>query len=51
MATFTTVGYGDVVLSGQWRMLASLQAANGMIIFGWATALIFYVVGRVYTRH
>ena len=29
MATFTTVGYGDVVLEGSWRILASLQAANG----------------------
>ena len=34
MATFTTVGYGDVVLEGRWRILASFQAANGMIIFG-----------------
>ena len=48
MATFTTVGYGDVVLEGSWRMLASLQAANGMIIFGWSTALIFYYIQRIY---
>ena len=50
MATFTTVGYGDVVLEGKWRMLASLQAANGMIIFGWTTALIFYYIQRIYAR-
>lgn len=50
MATFTTVGYGDVVLEGQWRMLASLQAANGMIIFGWSTALIFDYIQRIYVR-
>lgn len=51
MATFTTVGYGDVVLKGSWRMLASLQAANGMIIFGWTTALIFYFIQRIYPRN
>ena len=48
MATFTTVGYGDVVLEGSWRILASLQAANGMIIFGWTTALIFAYIQRIY---
>ena len=48
MATFTTVGYGDVVLHGQWRLLASLQAANGMIIFGWSTALVFYYIQHIY---
>ena len=48
MATFTTVGYGDVVLEGSWRMLASLQAANGMIIFGWSTALIFWYLQCIY---
>ncbi len=50
MVTFTSVGYGDVVLTGNWRMLASLQGANGVILFGWTTALIFYVIQTVY-RH
>lgn len=48
MVTFTTVGYGDIVLTGKWRVLASFQAANGMIIFGWSTALIFYYIQRIY---
>ena len=48
MVTFTTLGYGDVVLTGPWRMLASIQAANGVIIFGWTTALIFYFIQHVY---
>jgi len=48
MVTFTTLGYGDVVLTGQWRMLASIQAANGVIIFGWTTALIFYFIQQIY---
>jgi hypothetical protein len=28
--------------------LASIQAANGVIIFGWTTALIFYFIQHVY---
>jgi len=50
MVTFTTLGYGDVVLTGNWRTLASIQAANGVIIFGWTTALIFVFIQRVYNR-
>ena len=48
MVTFTTLGFGDVVLTGPWRMLASIQAANGVIIFGWTTALIFYFIQHIY---
>jgi len=48
MVTFTTLGYGDVVLTGEWRTLAAVQAANGVIIFGWTTALIFYFIQKVY---
>lgn len=48
MVTYTTLGYGDVVLLGDWRILSAIQAANGVIIFGWTTALIFYFIQRVY---
>ena len=48
MVTFTTLGYGDVVLTGNWRTLASIQAANGVIVFGWTTALLFVFIQRVY---
>ena len=44
MVTFTTLGYGDVVLKEGWRILASFEGANGIIMFGWTTALIFAVV-------
>jgi hypothetical protein len=49
MVTFTSLGYGDVVLppSG-WRLLASFEAANGILMFGWTTALIFFVVQHLY---
>jgi hypothetical protein len=50
MVTYTTLGYGDVTLTGQWRTLASIQAANGVIIFGWTTALIFYYIQKLYKK-
>jgi hypothetical protein len=48
--TFTTVGYGDIVLGREWRQLATFEAMNGWIIFGWATALIIPVIQRLYFR-
>ncbi len=32
--TFTTLGYGDIVLEKDWRLLASFEAANGLFLFG-----------------
>ncbi len=47
--TFTSLGYGDVVLDERWRLLASFQAANGIILFGWTTATAFAVLRSIYT--
>ena len=42
--TFTSLGYGDVVLGGRMRLLAPLQAANGLMMFGVTTALFIAAV-------
>jgi len=47
MVTFTTLGYGDVTLSSDWRLLASFEAANGIMMFGWTTALLAAFMGRL----
>lgn len=47
---FTTVGFGDVVLPHNWRLVGSFQAANGFMLFGWSTAFIFEVMSGLY-RH
>lgn len=47
-STFTTVGYGDIVLDTEWRLLSSFQSANGFILFGWSTAFIFEVTSKLY---
>ena len=44
--TFTSLGYGDVVLDGRIRLLAPLQAANGLMMFGISTALFFVAIQR-----
>lgn len=49
-SSFTTVGFGDLVLSEEWRLLSSFEAINGMILFGWSTAFIFAVVRHVYSQ-
>lgn len=48
MVTFTTLGYGDVVLPARWNLLSSIEGANGIIMFGWTTAIVMAVVQRVY---
>ncbi len=46
--TFTTVGYGDVFLEKDWRLVSSFQSANGFILFGWSTAFIFEIISKLY---
>ena len=44
---YTTLGYGDLVMSPQWRMLGPLEAANGMVMFGVTTAVVIGVIQRL----
>lgn len=44
--TFTSLGYGDVVLHGRIRLIAPLQAANGLMMYGITTAAFYAVVQR-----
>jgi hypothetical protein len=46
--TFTTLGFGDITLDENWRLLSSFEAANGLLMFGWSTALVFAAVRWVY---
>ena len=44
--TFTTVGYGDEILPTCWRLLSVGLAVNGVLMAGWSTALLVYIVQR-----
>jgi ion channel len=44
---YTTLGDSDKVMSPLWRVLAPLEAANGMLMFGVSTALLYAVIQRL----
>ena len=44
---YTTLGYGDIILTPSWRLLGPLEAANGALLFGVSTAIVFTVVQRL----
>jgi hypothetical protein len=44
---YTSLGYGDVVMSTEWRLLGPLETADGMLMFGVSTAMIFAVIERL----
>jgi len=43
---YTTLGYGDVVPVERWRLIGPMTAMNGVLLFGWSTAVIFEVLRR-----
>ena len=45
--SFTTLGYGDVVLDHRWRLFGAVEGANGLLLFGWSTAFLFSVTSRM----
>ena len=47
---YTTLGYGDVIPVENWRLLGPVTAMNGVLLFGWSTAVIFEVLRRTMLR-
>ena len=48
---YTTLGYGDILMTPSWRLLGPLEAANGALMFGVSTAMIFAVIVRLMQAH
>jgi hypothetical protein len=48
---YTTLGYGDVTPLPDWRLLGPLTAMNGVLMFGWSTALMFEVLRKTIELH
>ncbi|HXP42806.1 MAG TPA: ion channel [Candidatus Acidoferrales bacterium] len=44
---YTTLGYGDILLSPVWRLLGPLEATNGVLMFGVSAAVVFAAVQRL----
>ncbi|MEO8317171.1 MAG: potassium channel family protein [Bradyrhizobium sp.] len=41
---YTTLGYGDVTPVKEWRLIGPMAAMNGILMFGWSTAVLFEVL-------
>jgi hypothetical protein len=44
---YTTLGYGDLIMTPSWKLLGPLEAADGMLMFGVSTAIIFAIIQRL----
>jgi len=47
---YTTLGYGDIVPVERWHLLGPMTAMNGVLLFGWSTAVIFEVLRKTLAR-
>ena len=45
--TYTTTGYGDLVLPQVWRLVGAIEALTGILMCGWSTGFFFAVVNRI----
>jgi hypothetical protein len=46
--TYTTTGYGDVVLPANWRLVGAVEALTGILMCGWSTGFFFAIVSRTF---
>ena len=46
--TYTTVGYGDLVLPREWRLLGPIEGLTGILMCGLSAGLFFAMVSRIY---
>lgn len=44
---FASLGYGDIVMSEEWRLLGALEAAVGVMMFGVSAALLFSILSKL----
>jgi hypothetical protein len=49
VVSFTTLGFGDVVIGEDWRLLSGFMAANGLILFSLSTAFLIEFILRLRT--
>ena len=48
---YTTLGYGDITPVARWRLLGPMTAMNGVLLFGWSTAVIFEVLRKTISEY
>jgi hypothetical protein len=45
--TYTTTGYGDLVLPPEWRLVGAIEALTGILMCGLSTGFFFAILGRM----
>ena len=50
LVTYSTLGYGDITLGEAHRLVSAFEAANGVIMLGWSTAIVVGILHRVYSK-
>jgi hypothetical protein len=48
---YATLGYGDIVPVAEWRLLGPMASMNGILLFGWSTAVIFEILRKAISEH
>ena len=48
LGTYSTIGYGDVVLRDRWRLLGGIEGISGVLLCGLSGAFIFAVVNALF---
>ena len=46
--TFTTLGYGDITLTGERQVVSGIEALNGILLVGWSTAVLVAILQRMW---
>jgi len=49
--TYTTTGYGDLVLPMEWRLVGAVEALTGILMCGWSAGFFFAVVSQIVHEH
>lgn len=48
LGSYTTIGYGDVVLPAKWRLLGGIEGINGVLLCGLSAAFLFGIVNQMF---
>jgi len=46
--TYSTIGYGDIVLPQPWRLVGAMEGLTGILMCGLSGAFFFAVISRLY---
>ncbi len=48
ITSYTTIGFGDVVLPRAWRLLGGIEGVTGVLLCGLSTAFVFAIINAMF---